>query len=40
MPPVTVVLAEDSGLLRDGRLVASTAQEGMLRARNPNPRTA
>ena len=33
-------LSRGSVYTRDGRLVASTAQEGMLRARNPNPRTA
>ncbi|MGJ7491107.1 acyl-CoA thioesterase [Variovorax sp. ZT4R33] len=33
-------LARGSLYTRDGRLVASTAQEGMVRARNPDPRTS
>jgi acyl-CoA thioesterase-2 len=32
-------LSRGSIFTRDGQLVASTAQEGMLRARNPDPRT-
>ena len=33
-------LARGSVYTRDGQLVASTAQEGMVRARNPDPRTS
>lgn len=33
-------LARGSVYTRDGHLVASTAQEGMVRARNPDPRTS